>query len=81
MQRRKKVIKEGHQRITAIYILDDVQKIQGSQEVRLAAVACASHNCINITLSFVSALANENKTYNPTGSKHTGSDKEDSQPL
>ncbi len=57
------------------------QKIQGSQEVRLAAEACASHNCINITLSCVSALANKKKTYNPIGSKHTGSDKEDSQPL
>jgi hypothetical protein len=57
------------------------QKIQGSQEVRLAAEACASHNCINITLSCVSALANENKTYNPTGSKHTAPEKEDSQTL
>jgi hypothetical protein len=80
MQRGKKVIKERHQCITAIFQIM-FQKIHGSQEVRLAAEASGSYNCVNITLSGVSALANENKTYIPTGSKHTGSDKEDSKPL
>jgi hypothetical protein len=80
MQRGEKMIKETHQCITAIFQMM-VQKIHGSQQVRLAAQGSASYNCINITLSGVSALANENKTYNPTGSKHTGWDKEDSKPL
>jgi hypothetical protein len=63
------------------YIPDNVSENSWLTRGETCTEASASYNCINITLSGVSALANENKTYNPTGSKHTGSDKEDLKPL